>query len=107
MTFVKLVLAIACGILVAEFVNGLIYGAYNQYEIYRYRHRGAETASRVQLDPYQTALDRVLGSAATREQAIADYCKATVIGSDNSERAAQQLRECTTETTRRMARDLQ
>jgi hypothetical protein len=107
MTFGRLVLAVACGILLAEFVNGVLYEANNEYQLYRYRHRGAERAASVSTDPYQTALDRVRGSTATREQAIADFCKSTVIGSDNADRAAQQRRECVTDTAARMARDLE
>jgi hypothetical protein len=74
MTFGKLVLAVACGILLAELVNGVSYAAFNEYQLYRYRDRGAELAARLPLDPCQSALDRVRGSTATREQASPDGC---------------------------------
>jgi hypothetical protein len=107
MSFWRLVLAIACGIIVAEAVNGVAYEVGSQIEIYRYRHRGAEEAARVQLDPYETALDRVKGRTATVEQAVADYCRDTLRLSDNPLRAAQQVAGCKTETTARITRDLQ
>jgi hypothetical protein len=107
MTFWKLVRAIACGILLAEFVNGVVYGAITGYQEARARHLRAQAASRFSSDPYQTALDRVRGGTATQQQSIVDYCRSTLLLSDNQERAIQQMTGCISDTTARMARDLE
>ncbi len=105
MTFWKLVRAIACGILLAELVNGLVYGLIIGFDQARHQRRLAEENSGV-VDQYKTALESVRGSTATIDEAAERYCTQTYPLAEEPVRRRQQLSGCITETAARIARDL-
>ena len=106
MTFWKLVLAIACGILAAETVNGVIYGVINEGSAFYERHRTHRIHTTDPEEKYGSALALMRGGGVSKEEVVHSYCRDVTPAVENPIRAMQLLRGCELETSDRMTRDL-